>query len=391
MATPFKLRRGFVVVALVGLGLLLAGPWATRRRVSLEVADELVATSRLVFERPPVRAPVNDDRSVVECLERALPAASLARPPAGLSGAFGDGGAWPDGSATWVEAQRKNVEQLRACLGAPAVGPFDFDCDVGAPLPRGLLLQVGLTWLRGEVSGAFDGGAPLSACLDVTALERDAPALHGLVGAMQAAASARSTLEPCARALAQASASDRRLASETFARLRATSLPIASVMRLERGITGVSAFGGALRRVDLERLPLRARGCAGRQDVGSRWLLLPSVWERLRALERVAEGDPLLASPEAEQLLSEPGFLEALANDPFMIPWPRFARRYTAVALKLDALLALDEGLAGAAPRGTPALKVTPHDGGLTLEVGFEEGWTQVDVSTRGGSPVTPR
>jgi hypothetical protein len=392
VARPLDLRRGVVLVGVVGGALLLASPWATRRALREAIVEEVVVLSSNDFSRPAHRGE-GGSGTVIECLDAVFagvdagvqrPALPLARPftPAVL-----------DGGRAWLEQTRGEVTLARRCLEAPAVGPFDAfgeRCGATAHLSRSRVLLGVLVWLRAEASSLVPDAAPLDACLDVTALERDAPAVDGFVGAAFAGTSARLTIEPCVRALTFASPAERERARRSLERITSGLVPFSSVLRLERGIIGVSGIGGVLHVDASPRLPESARACVGSSglsvDAKTRlglWLMAPTAWDRLRRLEELSRLDPRLESPAAVAATSTQWWwAERFFFDDDVNPagWARSARRYDTLSRKTATLLAVIAALEEK-PVSTPAwmkLGVTPTT--LHLEVELDEGWMTVDV-----------
>jgi hypothetical protein len=391
--TSTKLTRAFLFLGLVALALLLAAPWAERRRLSAQVVDEVVAVSNLTFDRPSHRSGASSQTSVAECLSRSLMDAGLARPPTGFAQSHTDGGALGDGGAAWLSQQAASVALVRRCLEAPRVGEFD-EFGVGCgPLDRSLVLHVTTSWLRAEALGLVDGGSPFEACLDATALERDGPALGGLIGAMFAGQSARQTTGPCLRALAALNPSQRRTAAESLERIARSHVSFSTVLRLERAISSVAITGSVLAPSDVDRLPASARACRGTlgptavTEKMTTWALLPAYWHRMVSLIRIAETDALLESAKARRAMEERQLVETVVGTGYDSDWSRFARRAANVPRKTTALLALLEVLEGRPLVESPWLKGSVSDGGVHLEVEFDDGWSQYDV----GLIVSPR
>jgi hypothetical protein len=372
------------VVAGVGVVLLLAHPWLERRRVSRQLVDDVVAVSALPFERPSHRGRPGPEASVIECLKGSLPDGGFPRAPLGFTNALQDGGATVDGGSTWLEQHASQAGVVRRCLEAPRVGNFEeFGCLAG---PSFATLPGSMAWLHGGAVGAVDGGAALEACLDAAALERDAPMLGGLLGAMLSGLSARSTTEPCLRALSRASPEARRAAAEVLSRLAEGQATFSNVLRLERSTATVSIFGGALAASDVARLPMTARACVGSlsgADASDRlkmWLLLPSYGQKMAYLIERSKTDPLLESAAVRGVLADQSPMERLVGDDAIPTWPGFARRFANIERKLAALRTLVEVLDGREVTPPPWLKVSRAEGSLRIAVEFDDGWADYEL-----------
>jgi hypothetical protein len=372
----------------VGVVLLVARPWVEQRRVSRQLVDDVVAVSALSFERPSHRGVSGSEASVIECLKGSLPGAGFARAPLGFMSALRDGGAPVDGGHAWLEQHASHAAVVRRCLEAPRVGNFEeFGCLGGPSFDVKANLPASMAWLHGGAVGAVDGGAPLEACLDAAALERDAPALGGLVGAMLSGLSARSTTEPCLRALSRASPEARRAAAEVFSRVAEGQTTFSSILRLERATATVSIFGGALAPTDVARLPMTARACVGSlsgADASDRlkmWLLLPSYGQKMASFIELSKTDPLLESAAVRGVLADQSLMEKLVGDQDSISnWPGFARRFANVERKLAALRTLVEVLDGRETTPPPWLKVSRAEGSLRIAVEFDDGWAEYEL-----------
>lgn len=382
-------RRLAVMVALVAVSLLLVLPWAERRAIRNKIIEDARWASTQTFERP-VHQPGHPDGSVIACLDaRFTHLPGLTRPPTGFTISISDGGALPDGGASWIELQRANVALIRECLREPRVGNFDsfgFDCGPPGRVERSLALHVTSAWLQAELAGFVDGGVPLEACLDATALERDGVALDGLVGGLLGGMSATQSIGGCVEALVRASAEERARAISALEIIRRGQAPFSTVLKLERATSGVSIYGSTLAQSDVTSLPESARRCVaslqGNPDTTQRietWLMLPELWHKAAALEQVSVTDPLLETSLARSTL-ESGFLVSLLVPSGWNDWPRFARRYGSISRKTDALLAVGEGLRGHAPAAMPWMRLVLTDSSVKIEIELDGSWKTFDV-----------
>ncbi|MDX2015670.1 MAG: hypothetical protein SFW67_36085 [Myxococcaceae bacterium] len=380
----------FGLVAVVAALLLLVTPWATRRRLRDDIVEEALAAAAMTFERPVHRGDAGAE-SVTACLEASLGRrdGGIEVPPVRSAPALSE--EWMlDGGAAWLERVREDVAVVRSCLGAPRVGAFQtfgYDCGPAATLDTSRVLQSAMLWLRAEAMGHVPAARPLEACLDVTALERDGPALEGLIGAMLSASSAHATLEPCAGALTRAPHEERSAARAVLERIEPRLVPFSTVLRLERATMSVSIVGGLLGLADDHRLPSTARACVGSLDLVTEpsmrfwvWATAPNAWSRLRQLEALAETDPRLESPAAQLIMHDVSFIESLVPDPLPSDWTRFARRADNTPRKTRALLTLLDALEGRPTTPPPWLKVSVSPTNVHLEVEFDDGWKTVDL-----------
>lgn len=387
MARPLNLQRGVVLIGVVGSVLLLAAPWATRRALRAEMLDEVQATKALTFERPAHLAG-RASPSVVGCLETAFGAdAGLERPPFSLSVLMRDGGSIDGHGAVWLEAHRDGVSVIRRCLDAPRAGSVNLfpDCVARRSLDRLLLFRAGAVWLEAEARQHVDGGAPVEACLDEAALLRDGPVFGGLIGALLSAASASSSLEPCARALAAASPTERSRARASLEQVVAGLVPMSTVVRVERAATAIG-LGNVMGLGDGDGLPLDERACVGgfvQDDLAVKaavWWSAPHAWRRLEQLEALSRSDPLLATPAAREVVEDQTWSEQGLGLHGLLDWPKYARRYSNVARTTQALLAVVDVLEGRPHLKAPWLDVAKTDLGVQLMVELDDGWRSFDL-----------
>lgn len=371
------LRRLAFAIGLLALALLVGFPFAERRAVGRRLVEDATWAASSTFERPPHR-PSQLDGSVSSCLDARLVGATLTFAPIELFRS--------DGGTAWFEQQRTNVAAIRECLPEPRVGAFDsfgFDCFPPGRADHSLTMAVATTWLRHELTGALDGGDRLEACLDSAALERDGPALDGLIGSMLGATSAAETVGPCLEVLTRATAEQRAHAKTSLERIKGGQLPFSTVLRLERAAVTVSVLGNVLAAPDIARLPASARACVGtgeftREHRFENWLLLPTHWRKLTDLERLSVADPLLDAPAVKTAL-ENSLLEDWLHEP-PSEHPRLARRYASVSRKTDALLALIQALDGGTPPTFPWMRLSVTETHVHLEVQLNDLWKTFDV-----------
>lgn len=367
-----------VVAALVALPLLLL--WARRWAAGEQLVAEANALSRESFMRPSHR-PGSIDGGVAECLERAAAADAGAWPPLALNAALAKRLALNEEQRAWLDAQRVLASEVRECVAAdfvgqtPRVGPLvGLDDVLGAKA-----LSVGLGWLRAEAFGAIDGGSPLAACLDVSAVERDAPRLEGLVGAMFASSSAVVTMEPCATALVRASGEDRRRARDTLLVIQAGLLPFADVLRIERVVLSMMQFRDVLTAAQRSRLP--SSGAPSTLEAGEwlkRWASWRPYWDTMKALEAVERSGDSVAFSEVE---ARGEAILGLFADEEPRAMTRYKWRYESVARKHEAVLLLLRALDGEQVALPPwmTLEVTPQR--VLMTVILERDPVTVDIA----------
>jgi hypothetical protein len=125
-----------------------------------------------------------------------------------------------------------------------------------------------------------------------------------------------------------------------------------------------------------------ARACAGVRDPGPSvrqylevWLVVPSLWHRLRRLEEVSRVDPRLESPAAKAILNE----RFLFHDS-VIERGHLVRALDTLARKTATLLAVIAALEGQPVPTPPWMKLGLTATDLHLEVELDEGWMTIDV-----------
>jgi hypothetical protein len=386
MSRPRNLWRRVVLTGLGAVALLIANVWARQRAMREAIIDAAVAVSSNDFARPAHRGD-GGSGTVTACLDAVFAAVDGGVPKPALPLGDAIASRLLDGGSAWLERTRVEVTLARRCLEAPAVGPFDAfgtdgACGATAHLSRSRVLREMLVWLRAEASSLVPDAAPLDACLDVTALERDTPVYGGTGMVASAGVSARLTVDPCVRALVRATPAERERALQSLEGIRSGVLPLSTVLRLDGASVGVSFMGNVLRLSTSPRLPEAARACAGVWDPGPSvrqylevWLVVPSLWHRLRRLEEVSRVDPRLESSAAKAILNE----RFLFHD-MVIERGRLARALDTLARKTATLLAVIAALEGQPVPTPPWMKLglTPTD--LHLEVELDEGWMTIDV-----------
>ena len=372
-----------VVVALVVLPVLVL--WARRWAAGEQLVVDANALALEPFVRPSHR-PGSIDGGMAECLERVVPAA--------------DGGASPPldridpneliialaaqrpmlaDHQTWAEAQRDIANGVRVCLKADFVGQTSrFGPLANFDSMSARSLNVAMNSLRLEALGVIDGGSPLSACLDVSAVERDAPRL-GLIGAMFASQSALATVKPCATTLVHASADDRRRARDTLAVIQAGLLPFADVLRIERVVLSMMVFRDVLTAAQRSRLP--SSGAPSSLEAGEwlkRWASWRPYWDTMKALEAVERAGDSVAFSDVE---ARGDAILGLFADEQPRAMTRYKRRYESVARKHEAVLLLLRALDGERVAFPPwmTLEVTPQR--VVMTVTLERDPVSVDIT----------
>ncbi len=324
---------------------------------------------------------------MAECLERVVPRDGGASPPLDridpneLIIALAAQRPLSAGHQTWAEAQRDIANGFRECLKADFVaqtsrfGPLaSIDDSMSARS-----LNVAMNSLRLEVLGVIDGGAPLTACLDLAAIERDAPRLDGLIGAMFASQSALATFKPCAAALVRAAPDDRRRARDTLAVIQAGLLPFADVLRIERVVLSMMHFGDVLSATQRSRLPsVRAPSSFEAAELLKRWASWRPYWDTMKALEAVERSGDSVAFSSVED---RGDAILALFADEEPRAMTRYKRRYESVARKHEAVLLLFRSLDGEQVVLPPwmTLEVTPQR--VLMTVVLERDPVTVDIT----------
>lgn len=368
-----------VVVALIVLPILVL--WARRWAAGEQLVAEANALARESFVRPSHR-PGSLDGGVAECLERVTAGDAGVWPPLELNAALMKRLALREDQRAWLDAQRSLAIEVRECVAAdfvgqaPRVGPLAALDEVSGARA----LSVGLGWLQAEAVGAIDGGSPLAACLDVSAVERDAPRLEGLLGAMIASTSAVVTMEPCMTALAHASADDRRRARDTFAVIQAGLLPFADVLRIERVVLSMMHFRDVLTAAQRSRLPSSGTPSSlAAAEWLKRWASWRPYWDTMKALEAVERsGGDSVAFSDVE---ARGDAILALFADEEPRAMTRYKRRYESVARKHEAVLLLLRAIDGEQLALPPwmTLEVTPQR--VLMTVVLERDPVTIDIA----------
>ncbi|MDP1917938.1 MAG: hypothetical protein Q8L14_16960 [Myxococcales bacterium] len=374
-----------VVVALVVLPLLVL--WARRWAAGEQLVAEANALALESFVRPSHR-PGSIDGGVAECLERVVPRDGGASPPLDridpneLIIALAAQRPLSAGHQTWAEAQRDIANGFRECLKADFVaqtsrfGPLaSIDDSMSARS-----LNMAMNSLRLEALGVIDGGSPLTACLDLAAIERDAPRLDGLIAAMFASQSALATFKPCAAALVHASADDRSRARDTLTVIQAGVPPFADVLRIERVVLSTMHFADVLSASQRSRLPSSA--APSLLEAGEwlkRWASWRPYWDTMKALEAVERsgGDSVVFS----SVEARGDAILALFADEEPRAMTRYKRRYESVARKHEAVLLLLRAIDGERVALPPwmTLEVTPQR--VLMTVVLERDPVTVDIT----------
>lgn len=354
-----------VVVALVVLPVLVL--WARRWAAGEQLVVDANALALEQFVRPSHR-PGSIDGGVAECLARVVPRDGGPSSPLDsidtneLIIALAAQRPMLADHQTWAEAQRDIGNGFRECLKADFVGQTSrFGPLANFDSMSARSLNVAMNSLRLEALGVIDGGSPLSACLDVSAVERDAPRLDGLIGAMFASQSALATVKPCATTLVHASADDRRRARDTLAVIQAGLLPFADVLRIERVVLSMMVFRDVLTAAQRSRLP--SSGAPSSLEAGEwlkRWASWRPYWDTMKGLEAVERsGGDSVAFSDVE---ARGDAILGLFADEEPRAMTRYKRRYDSVARKHEAALLLIRSLDGEQVALPPwmSLEVTP-------------------------------
>lgn len=368
-----------VVAALVALPLLLL--WARRWAAGEQLVADANALAREPFVRPSHR-PGSIDGGVAECLGRVTAGDGGVWPPNDLGAALTQRLALSEEQRAWLDAQRLLASGVRECVAAdfvgqpPRVGPFAGVVDVSGAKA----LSVGLRWLHAEAAGAIDGGSPEAACLDVSAVERDAPRLEGLFGAMLASTSAVVTMDPCMTALVHASADDRRHARDTLVAIQAGLLPFSDVLRIERVVLSMMVFRDVLTAAQRSRLPSsRAPSSLEAGEWLKRWASWRPYWDTMKALEAIERsgGDPVAFS----DVEARGDAILGLFADEEPRAMTRYKRRYESVARKHEAVLLLLRAIDGEQLALPPwmTLEVTPQR--VLMTVVLERDPVTIDIA----------
>lgn len=373
-----------VVVALVVLPVLVL--WARRWAAGEQLVAEANALAAEQFVRPSHR-PGSIDGGVAECLERVVPRNGGPSSPLDpidtneLIIALAAQRPMMADHQTWAEAQRDIANGFRECLGAGFVG----QTSVFGPLASvddsmsARSLNVAMNSLRLEALGVIDGGSPLTACLDLAAIERDAPRLDGLIGAMFASQSALATFKPCAAALVHASADDRSRARDTHTVIQAGLLPFADVLRIERVVLSTMHFADVLSASQRSRLP--SSGAPRLLETGEwlkRWASWRPYWDTMKALEAVERsgGDSVVfADVEARG-----DAILGLFADEEPRAMSRYKRRYEAVARRHGAMLLLLRALDGEQVTPPPWMTLEVMPKRVVMTVTLERDPVTVDI-----------
>lgn len=373
-----------VVVALVLLPLLVL--WARRWAAGEQLVAEANALAVERFARPSHR-PGSIDGGVAQCLERVSMPDAGAWPPLDLNAALTKRGALTEEHLAWLDDQRALASEVRECVAADfvgqttRVGPLAGVEDVfGARA-----LNVGLRWLHAEAVGAIDAGSPLAACLDVSAIERDAPRLEGLIGALFSSTSAVVTMDPCMSVLVHASPEDRRGARNTLGVIQAGLLPFADVLRVERVVLSMMHFRDVLTAGQRSRLP--TSGAPSSIEAGKRlkrWASWRPYWDTMKTLEAVERsGGDSVAFAEVEA--RGEAILALLADEEWFADEPRamtrYKRRYESVARKHEAMVLLLRALDGERVTLPPWMTLEVTSQRVLMTVILERDPVTVDVA----------
>lgn len=374
-----------VVVALVVLPVLVL--WARRWAAGEQLVADANALALDPFVRPSHR-PGSIDGGMAECLERVVPRDGGVSPPLDridpndLIIALAAQRPLSAGHQTWAEAQRDIANGFRECLKADFVaqtsrfGPLaSLDDSMSARS-----LNVAMNSLRLEALGVIDGGSPLTACLDLAAIERDAPRLDGLIGAMFASQSALATFKPCAAALAHASADDRSRARDALTVIQAGVPPFADVLRIERVVLSMMQFRDVLTAAQRSRLSSSvAPSSLEAAELLKRWASWRPYWDTMKALEAVERsgGD----SGAFSDVEDRGDAILGLFADEEPRAMTRYKRRYESVARKHEAVLLLLRALDGEQVALPPwmTLEVTPQR--VLMTVVLERDPVTVDIA----------